>query len=98
MQTSSSNIGRIDDTEYVVEDSKFRHTLESFTQQLNPRYGIQNAYSVAPGLASHKPVVRFMCVFVGTASDFKANGRDCDAWEAGQLEPPKFRKHLPLPR
>jgi len=98
VQTSSVNTGRIASIEYVVEDSHGRHTLESFPKELSPRYGVQHSYSVAGGSGSHKPVVGFACVFVGTRSDFRASGRNCDAWELGQSEPPKFRRHLVVPR
>lgn len=37
------------------------------------------------------------CVFVGTGPDFKADWGDCEDWQEGQFEPPKFSKHSVMP-
>jgi hypothetical protein len=92
MLTSSMNTAPIDTNEYAVEDSSGRHRLESFSSTFIPRrYGIQNAYWVGR-VSGNKSEARFRCVFVGTLSDFHANGRDCRAWQLGQPEPPKFAR------
>src|ERR1035441_3603672 len=89
MQTSSMNTASIDTNEYAVEDSTGRHRLESFSPTLiPPRYGIQIAYWVGR-VSGNKPEAQFRCVFVGTLSDFRTNGRRCDAWQLGQPQPPK---------
>jgi len=94
LQTSSMNTAHIDTNEYAFEDSTGRHRVESFSSTLlSPRYGIQNAYWVGR-VSDHKVEAQFRCAFVGTASDFQTNGRDCRAWQLGQREPPKFAKHL----
>ena len=98
MQTSSAGKGWIGGIEYVVEDSAGGHTLEWFQRGLNPRYGVQNAFMVSRGPGSHKPIARFTCVFVGTRTDYRADGRNCFDWEVGQPEPPKYKKHLTVPR
>jgi hypothetical protein len=36
------------------------------------------------------------CVFVGTRPAFIDNGRDCQSWEPGQAEPPKFKRQFVL--
>ena len=98
IQTSSMNNASIDTNEYAVEDSTGRHRLESFSATLvSPRYGIQNAFWVGR-VHGDKAEAQFRCVFVGTFSDFRANGRDCRAWQLGQPEPPRIAKRSPPDR
>jgi hypothetical protein len=78
------------DIEFAVEEPDGRHPLEKPHKELSQRYGVQVQHSTAWG--PHKQV-RFACVFVGLGSDFRASKRNCDAWELGQPEPPKFKKY-----
>jgi len=96
MQTSSVNLARVDDIEYAFEDSHGRHVLDAFHGELSTRYGIQNAFAVARDSGSHRIVVQFECVLVGTVSNFRADGRNCFAWKPGESRPPKLARHFPV--
>ena len=98
LQTSSMNIAPIDTNEYAVEDSTGRHRIASFSPTLiAPQYGIQSAYW-AGRVSGTKLKAQYRCVFVGTLSDFQANGRSCRNWQLGQPLPPKFARPLLAPR
>jgi len=63
-----------------------------------PGYAIQNAFSFGRGkLGSGFPQPEAECVFVGTQTDFRLNGRDCMSWKPGQSGPPKFAKRKTAP-
>ena len=96
LRTSSINRPSIDRNEYYSENSNGRHAL-SFSRH-SSNYGIQNAFGGGFLNISHgrriwfwqQPQITFECVFVGTASDLKADRRDCSAWRADASEPPKL--------
>jgi len=99
METSSPYNSSIDRNEFFVGSTQGLQRLEFSQNRVgNPRpsiekYAVQNAFgffNVASG-AIQKPG---KCVFVGTGSAYKDNGRDCEGWEPGQSEPPKFKRHI----
>lgn len=56
---------------------------------------VQNAFGFCE-LAKNTIQRPGKCVFVGTNPAFRDNWRDCQSWEFGQSEPPKFKKHFVL--
>ena len=94
LSTSSAYLTSIDHIEFVVEDSAGRHKLDVFSpQQLNPPYGVQHAYGLSKVSASYKVEPQFECVFIGTPADFQGEPLNCTDWQAGQPDPPRYRKH-----
>jgi hypothetical protein len=91
--TSSSDNGS-KMNEYFVATTRGFQRLE-VSHDLIREYAVQNAYSFGKIVPSHIPYIEAQCVFVGTDLDFKANSQNCEAWKAGQPEPPKFEKHPP---
>lgn len=102
METSTLYNSSIDRNEFFVSTPRGLHRLD-FTQNRagsTPpsagKYAVQNAFgffNVVSG-AIQEPG---KCVFVGTGPAFRDNGRNCQEWEPGQFEPPKFKRHI-VPR
>jgi hypothetical protein len=98
LRTSTENAGSMVDNEYAVDGPAGRKLLPAFSLKLgDPPFGMQNAYSVSNGTIGSRQIrLRYACVFVGTPSDFKTNGRSCDAWKLGDPLPPKYPKRESL--
>lgn len=104
LQTSSGNNPSIDRNDYYSLGPNGRELL-TFTRKTS-HYAIQNAYAsgsldITPDRTVawwRKPQIGFECVFVGADSELKADGRNCSAWEWGELEPPKLPNRLRHPR
>jgi hypothetical protein len=93
LATSTANSPPIKRNEYTFEDSSGRHNLIVSTKTIQ-EYAVQLAFDFGKGkLNAAFPPPQAECVFVGTHVDFKSNGRNCEAWEPGQPEPPKFSEH-----
>ena len=60
-------------------------------------FAVQNVFGFFT-LVNGKAQTQGKCVFVGTNTEFKDNGRDCRSWEFGQSEPPEFQRHIGLPK
>ena len=58
-------------------------------------YAVQNAFGFFR-LNRGKVETPGKCVFVGTADEFRGDGRDCQSWESGQSVPPKFKRQIRL--
>ena len=98
LATSTANYPPIDRNRYVLENASGWHDL-GFSTKTIPGYAVQNAFDFGKGrLNGPFPQPEAECVFVGTFSDFKSNGRNCAAWLRGQPEPPKFSKEPVNPR
>lgn len=98
MATSSVNDPSVDDNEYYAEGSGGLRKLR-FGWPPTPGYAIQHAYSQGhlhppTNIFWQSHTIEFECVFVGTRSDFSANGRNCSAWHPGDPMPPKYPKRL----
>lgn len=97
LATSTANYPPVDHNEYVFEDASGRHKLV-FSTKIIQGYAVQNVYDFGKGpLNAPFPQPQAECVYVGTWADFKSNGRNCEAWQLGQPEPPKFRDRTRLP-
>jgi hypothetical protein len=95
IRTSSANRPLIDQNEYFFEDSHGRHKIPV---SVSSRYAIQNAYAFGHlGIGAdrrlqfwERPRIALECVFVGSNTERKADGRNCSEWRLGDSKPPKF--------
>jgi len=101
METSTLYNSSIDRNEFFVGTPQglqrldFSQNRVGNTRPSVEKYAVQKAYgffSLVSG-AIQKPG---KCVFVGTDPAFRDNGRNCQGWEPGQSEPPKFKRHIVL--
>ena len=92
LATSTANYPPADRNDYIFEDASGRHKL-MFSTKIIQGYAVQNVYDFGKGpLNAPFPQPQAECVFVGTWADFRSNGRNCEAWQPGEAQPPKFRK------
>jgi hypothetical protein len=101
LETSSEYNGSIDMNEFFVNTP---HGLQRLVlsqermarnQAAVKEYAVQSTFgfrTFASGVVQEPG----KCVFVGTDSAFRENSQDCQHWELGQPEPPKFKRHLVL--
>ena len=94
LQTSSRNRPQTDRNDYGIEASTGRQKLRGFSWPAVQEYGIQNVYSWGRLADFVRFGAQLECAFVGTGADFTSNGRDCNAWQPGQPEPPKLPKRI----
>jgi hypothetical protein len=99
LETSSPYNSSIDQNSFFVarahglERLGFSQTMMAHSKPAIQEYAVQNAFGFFK-LVSGSVQQPGKCVFVGTNPAFSDSGRDCQSWEAGQSEPPKFQKHI----
>lgn len=98
LQTSSRFNSSIDENEFFVVTPHGLRRLDfsqlrvAKSQPAIEEYSVQSAFGFFK-VVSGNVQKQGKCVFVGTGSAFKNNGRNCQEWEPGQPEPPKFAGH-----
>jgi hypothetical protein len=101
LETSSPYNSSIDNNEYFSSTQyglrrlEFSQLREARSQAAIDGYAVQNAFGFFK-LVDGKVQTPGKCLFVGTDPDFRDNGLDCQSWERGQPEPPKFKRHTLL--
>jgi hypothetical protein len=101
LETSSPYNPSVDKNEFFVTTDHglqklgFSQEMMAHSQPAIEEYAVQNAFGFFE-VAKNTVQRPGKCVFVGTDPAFRDNGRDCESWESGQSEPPKFKKHFVL--
>lgn len=101
LETSSPYNSSIDNNEYFsstqhgLQKLEFSQLRMARSQPAIEGYAVQNAFGFFK-MVDGKVQTPGKCLFVGTHPDFRDNGRDCQSWESGQSEPPKFKRHIVL--
>jgi hypothetical protein len=101
LETSSAYSSSVDSDEFFVDAADGLRKLSLSPERMAlarpavQEYAVQSAFGFFK-LVSGNIQRPGKCIFVGTRPAFKENGRDCQSWEAGQPEPPKFKRHIVL--
>jgi len=95
LQTSSRFSSSIDQNEFFMATAYGLRRLDFSQGRLAKSQPAIEGYSVQSAFGFFKLISGNIqnpgkCVFVGTRYAFNDNGRDCQKWEHGQSEPPKF--------
>jgi len=99
METSSPYNSSIDQNEFFVVTMSglqrlvFSQAMMARSQPATEGYAVQSAFGFFQ-LEAKTAQSAGKCVFVGARADFLDNGRDCQSWDSGQSEPPKFKRHI----
>ena len=99
IETSSPYNSSIDENEFFLATTRgfqrlgFSQGRMAHSQPAIDGYAVQSAFGFFK-LASGSIQAPGKCVFVGSRRAFRDSGGDCQLWEYGQPEPPKFERQL----